>query len=66
MNELENIDDECDTLGITFVKLDNVEEAREYGIEKVPALMYFENGIPTIYEGQSTHKCILKIIFPEI
>ncbi|XP_066902828.1 uncharacterized protein hlk isoform X1 [Halyomorpha halys] len=51
LNELENIDDECDTLGITFVKLDNADEAKEYGIEKIPALMYFENGIPTIYEG---------------
>uniref|UniRef100_T1H7X1 Thioredoxin domain-containing protein n=1 Tax=Rhodnius prolixus TaxID=13249 RepID=T1H7X1_RHOPR len=43
--------DECDTLGVTFVKLDNVEEAKEYGIEKIPSLMYFEKGIPTIYEG---------------
>lgn len=51
LNELENIDDECDTLGVTFVKLDNVEEAKEYGIEKIPSLMYFEKGIPTIYEG---------------
>ncbi|XP_014255609.1 uncharacterized protein LOC106670103 isoform X2 [Cimex lectularius] len=52
LNELENIDDECDALGIVFVKLDNVEEAKEYGIEKIPALMYFEKGIPMLYEGQ--------------
>ncbi|KAJ9596073.1 hypothetical protein L9F63_012741 [Diploptera punctata] len=51
LNELENIDDECDTLGIVFVKIDNREEAKEYGIEKLPALMYFEKGIPTTYEG---------------
>ncbi|XP_077298088.1 hulk isoform X2 [Arctopsyche grandis] len=51
LNELENIDDECDTLGIIFVKIDNVEEAEEYGIEKIPSLLYFEKGIPTIYEG---------------
>uniref|UniRef100_A0A146M1J4 Thioredoxin domain-containing protein n=1 Tax=Lygus hesperus TaxID=30085 RepID=A0A146M1J4_LYGHE len=52
LNELENIDDECDNLGIIFVKLDNVDEAKSYGIEKIPALMYFEKGIPMIYEGQ--------------
>ncbi|CAO1323981.1 unnamed protein product [Diamesa tonsa] len=49
--ELENIDDECDQLGIAFVKIDNPEEAKEYGIEKLPKLLYFEKGIPTVYEG---------------
>jgi hypothetical protein len=49
--ELENIDDECDQLGIAFVKIDNVDEAKEYGIEKLPKLLYFEKGIPTVYEG---------------
>lgn len=49
--ELENIDDECDQLGIAFVKIDNAEEAKEYGIEKMPKLLYFEKGIPTVYEG---------------
>lgn len=52
LEELENIDDECDTLGITFVKIDNPEEATEYGINEVPALLYFEKGIPTVYEGK--------------
>lgn len=52
LNELENIDDECDTLGIVFVKIDNADEAKEYGIEKIPALMYFEKGIPTLYTGK--------------
>ncbi|XP_026484298.1 uncharacterized protein LOC113392214 isoform X5 [Vanessa tameamea] len=51
LNELENIDDECDQLGIAFVKIDNDEEAKEYGIESVPTLLYFEKGIPTYYEG---------------
>lgn len=52
LNELENIDDECDKLGVVFVKIDNPDEAKEYGIEKIPALMYFERGIPTTYEGK--------------
>ncbi|KAG5893623.1 hypothetical protein JTB14_006290 [Gonioctena quinquepunctata] len=51
LNELENIDDECDKLGIVFVKIDNDDEAKEYGIEKLPSLVYFENGIPALYEG---------------
>ena len=51
LNELENIDDECDNLGVTFVKIDNSDEAKEYGIEKLPALVYFEKGIPLMYNG---------------
>lgn len=52
LEELENIDDECDALGITFVKIDNADEAKEYGIDDVPTLLYFEKGIPTVYEGK--------------
>lgn len=51
LNELENIDDECDTLGIVFVKIDDDEESKLYGIEEIPALLYFENGVPTLYNG---------------
>lgn len=50
--ELENIDDECDQLGIVFVKIDNTEEAKDYGIDQLPALIYFEKGVPTMYEGK--------------
>ncbi|XP_065090647.1 uncharacterized protein hlk isoform X4 [Ochlerotatus camptorhynchus] len=51
LNELENIDDECDQLGINFVKMDDTEEALDYGVTKFPTLVYFEQGIPTVYEG---------------
>lgn len=49
--ELENIDDDCDKNGIPFVKIDNDEEAKEYGIDEIPTLVYFENQIPNIYDG---------------
>lgn len=29
-----------------------MDEAEEYGIESMPALLYFEKGIPTLYEGR--------------
>ena len=48
--ELENIDDECDDLGISFVMIDDSEEAAEYGVSE-PGLIFFENKIPTIYSG---------------
>ncbi|XP_065578951.1 uncharacterized protein LOC136039286 isoform X4 [Artemia franciscana] len=51
LKELENIDDECDKNGVVFVKIDNAEEAKEYGIDDIPALVYFENNIPNLYQG---------------
>lgn len=54
LDELEKIDDECDQHGIAFVKIDNPEEAKEYGIDAVPSLIYFENGIPSVFEGDLT------------
>lgn len=51
MAELENIDDECDQNDIAFVKIDDDKEAKEYGIEAIPTMVFFEKGIPHIYEG---------------
>lgn len=59
MLELENIDDECDANGIAFVKIDNDEEAKEYGIDNIPTLVYFEKKIPHIYEGNTCRYRIL-------
>ena len=53
LSELEHIDDDCDQKGIAFIKINNAAEAKEYGIDKLPALIYFENKIPAIYGGNS-------------
>lgn len=51
LNELENIDDELEKEGIVIVRIDNKDEAKEYGLDHLPALVYFENKIPALYEG---------------
>lgn len=51
LSELENIDDECDKQRIHFVKIDDADEAKEYGIDQVPTLVYFEDGVPHVYDG---------------
>ncbi|XP_055342299.1 uncharacterized protein LOC129590885 [Paramacrobiotus metropolitanus] len=51
LKELENIDDDTDKHGIHFVKTDNKELATTYGVETFPSLIYFEDGIPNVYEG---------------
>lgn len=49
--ELETIDDETDEVGIQFVKTNDVDVAEDLGISHLPALVYFEGGVPSIYDG---------------
>lgn len=36
LNELENIDDDLEREGIIIIRLDNKEEAKEYGLDHLP------------------------------
>lgn len=52
LKELENIDDEADEHDLPFIKIDDDQVARDYGIDdELPCLVYFENEIPSIYHG---------------
>ena len=50
---LEKIDDETDALDITFVKVNDPRYAKKYGVNKLPALVYFRRKFPSIYRGNS-------------
>ena len=51
LEELENIDDECDLFGIQMVKIQDPQLAKRYGIKTFPAMVYFRNGNPLLYDG---------------
>lgn len=53
LEELENIDDDCDRHSITFVKTKDFSVAEQFGVHDFPALVYFENSIPNVFEGES-------------
>jgi len=53
LEELENIDDEADQLGIGFVKIHDEALADEYNLGNLPALVYYRHQTPIIYEGIS-------------
>lgn len=59
LSELENIDDDCEQAGVPFVKIDDATEAKEYGIDDLPTLVYFENRIPSIYEGDLSNEQVV-------
>ena len=37
-----------------LVKIDDTVTATEYGVEDTPALVYFENEVPHLYEGMQS------------
>ena len=50
MGKLEDIDDDCDNNGIPFVKIEDVTKANdEYGLDALPALLYWKNGRQAIF-----------------
>ena len=56
LEELENIDDDTDKHGIQFVKSNDVKLAHEIGIFAFPALVYYETGVPIMYDGRFSNK----------
>lgn len=60
--ELEKIDDDTDHFGVDFVKINDKRLAKQYGIKNFPALTYFREKEPIIYEG----KLVLKYLFEHI
>ena len=51
LDDLENIDDDTDKLGVHFVKVSDKKLAEEHGFTHLPALVYFEHSKPSLYEG---------------
>ena len=51
---LEHIDDEANEneFPIKLVRIDDSQEAEEYGIDNIPALVYFDKRIPNLYTGE--------------
>lgn len=52
LQELENIDDEADQLGIGFVKIHDETLADEYNLGDLPRLVYYRHKTPIIYESK--------------
>ena len=49
LEELERIDEKLDKQDLTLVKISDDGAIDSYGLETLPALVYFENGVPEVY-----------------
>ena len=45
-------------MGVRVIKTDDKEIAEEYGITDFPAVVYFENKDPSIYDGKNKYNHI--------
>ena len=54
LESLENIDDDCDKLGVSFVEVSEERTARAHGVEYLPSLVYYESEIPSVFDGDLT------------
>lgn len=51
LKHLETIDDNAEKLSIALVKINDLELVDEYGLSKIPSLVYYRNKAPILYEG---------------
>ena len=63
LEELETIDDDTDKHGIQFVKSNDAKLAAEIGIFSFPALVYYETGVPIMYDGKPTFNTFFPLPF---
>lgn len=64
LEELETIDDDTDKYEIQFVKSKDSKLASDIGIFSFPALVYYETGVPIMYDGKLHYIVILMVLFP--
>ena len=51
LEELEQLDEKLDKQDLAMVKISDDGAIDNYGIEVLPSLVYFDNGVPEVYEG---------------
>ena len=54
INNLAKVDDYSGKLDIGVVKINDLELVTEYNLGELPALVYYRNGIPILFEGRAT------------
>lgn len=62
LERLEKIDDETNSMDITFVKMADPRYARKWGVTKLPAVVYFRNKFPSVYRGKRLHYTIIALM----
>ena len=49
---LENIDDDLGKRDILIVKISSDNDISELGVRELPAIIFFDDQVPTVFQGQ--------------
>ena len=63
---MEQIDDDCAKRGIQFVKVSEEGAAEAFGVARLPSLVFFQNDLPSLYEGMHVQCSLYKSCFLSI
>lgn len=65
LSEIEHIDDDADSAGIKFVKIDDKQLAKDYGVFALPGILFFKMGSkePVIYAGEYFDNMLKVLIY---
>ena len=67
LQNLEDIDDDADAVGVRMVKTDDKAFADFIGLSTFPSIVYYEHGNPHIYDGEFDFtKNMFLIIFRKV
>ena len=67
LEELEQIDEKLDKQDMPLVKISDEGATGAFGVEQMPSLVYFENGVPELYPGDLLNdEAILKWMLSEL
>ena len=54
VKQMETLDDDMDNISVPLVKISDESKALEFGLDKLPAIVYFKNQIPGLFDGDTT------------
>ena len=54
VKQMETLDDDMDNISVPLVKISDESKSLQFGLDKLPAIVYFKNQIPGLYDGDLT------------
>ena len=55
VKQMETLDDDMDNISVPLVKISDESMSLQFGLEKLPDIVYFKNRIPGLFDGDITN-----------
>ena len=54
VKQMETLDDDMDNISVPLVKISDESKSLQFGLDKLPAIVYFKNQVPGLFDGDLT------------